>query len=223
MAIDFESTSANQFFSGSAVFSAAPFTVSAWMKFESIGDFCAFWVGDNTVSSTGWLMRVDDSAPGGRVFRFRIESAGGTTQVDSVITWNIDTWYHCCIVEASATDHRLYVNGTNKYTGTASITPGGTNSTAIGVRNSSTKAMYFDGIIAHVGVWNVVLTDEEVATLANKISPLMVRRGSLVNYWPLNGNLATEVDIVGGVNLTKNGTPALAEEPPIPYSRKMSV
>ena len=73
------------------------------------------------------------------------------------------------------------------------------------------------GDIAHVAVWDVVLTDDEVATLAEGISPLRVRRGSLIAYWPVGGQ-STERDIVGGLNMTVNGTPTQSEEPPIPYS-----
>lgn len=72
------------------------------------------------------------------------------------------------------------------------------------------------GRIGHCAIWNASLSDQEIETLAQGVSPLRVRRDALVAYWPVNGQ-SPEIDIVGGINLTVNGT-TVAEEPPIPYS-----
>jgi len=76
-----------------------------------------------------------------------------------------------------------------------------------------------NGLVSHTAVWDVGLSVNEIVSLANGHSPLKVRRSNLVSYAPLNGQ-SPEPDIVGGLNLTVNGSPAVAEEPPIPDSIK---
>lgn len=72
----------------------------------------------------------------------------------------------------------------------------------------------FDGDISHVGVWSDALSENEIISLSNGINPLQVRPG--ISYWPLNGQ-DLEADIIGGHNMTVNGT-TVVEEPPIPNS-----
>jgi len=43
----------------------------------------------------------------------------------------------------------------------------------------------FDGLVAEVAVWNVVLDDSEIAALAQGVSPLLIRSTALVEYWPV--------------------------------------
>ena len=71
--------------------------------------------------------------------------------------------------------------------------------------------------VGHVALWDAALTAQEVASLANGVSPLRMRRGNLIEYWPINGQ-SPELGVVGGFNMTLNGVPAAIEEPPIPWS-----
>lgn len=74
----------------------------------------------------------------------------------------------------------------------------------------------FDGDISHVGVSSIALSENEIISASNGINLLQV--GQWVSYWPLNGQ-SPEADIIGGHNMTVNGT-AVSEEPPIPNSIK---
>lgn len=76
----------------------------------------------------------------------------------------------------------------------------------------------FDGDIGHCAIWNIDLTASEIKSLSEGISPLNIRSESLVFYAPINGQ-DPEYDIVGGLDLTVNGS-TKAEEPPIPNSIK---
>ena len=69
------------------------------------------------------------------------------------------------------------------------------------------------GNIAHVGIWNVALTDGEVAMLASGLSPQRVRPQSLIAYLPFLGRDSPEIDIVGGKTFTVNGATTSANEP----------
>lgn len=72
----------------------------------------------------------------------------------------------------------------------------------------------FDGDISHAGIWPDALTENQIISLSSGINPLQVGPG--VSYWPLNGQ-NPEADIIGGHNMTVNGT-TVTEEPPIPNS-----
>ena len=76
---------------------------------------------------------------------------------------------------------------------------------------------YTDSIIAEAAVWNVDLTDAEVAILAAGYSPLFVRPQFLVAYWSLFGDSSPEPDIIGGYDMTLNNGPTQATHPIIHY------
>lgn len=199
-----------------AAVTAAPFTVSAWVRGKSNNDMGFFWVGDKDDAREFWSMQLRDSTPS-RVIRVRIRTAGTTVMLDTTAVWTENQWHHVGFVEASATDHRVFLDGANKVTSTTSIAPAGADRTSIGRVADSSPEMFFDGDIGHVAMWNVALTDAELATLANGTSPLRVRRDALIHYWPINGQ-SPEADVVGGLTLPINGTPDKSEEPPIPHS-----
>jgi hypothetical protein len=64
----------------------------------------------------------------------------------------------------------------------------------------------FDGVIAEVGVWNAILTADEMASLGKRFSPLLVRPQDLVLYAPLLGNNSPEPDLINGAAGTVTGT-----------------
>lgn len=44
---------------------------------------------------------------------------------------------------------------------------------------------FFTGYMAHVAIWNALLSDADSASLGRGVSPLSVRPANLVAYWPL--------------------------------------
>src|ERR1700741_5384202 len=93
-----------------------------------------------------------------------------------------------CGVWSASKSRSAYFNGGGKATNSATQTPSGINATAIGAFLDTSPDRYHAGMVAEAAIWNVALTDAEVAVLAAAISPLAVRPGSLVAYWPLIGN-----------------------------------
>ncbi len=69
-----------------------------------------------------------------------------------------------------------------------------------------------NGLIAEVGLWNVALTAEEIASLAKGMTCDKVRPQSLVFYAPLVRNL---VDAKGGLTITNNNSATVANHPRI--------
>jgi hypothetical protein len=64
------------------------------------------------------------------------------------------------------------------------------------------------GRVAEGVIYGVALSDAEVAQLATGVSPLLVRPGDILNYYPLIGRASPEIDLVGGNNLTVTGAAA---------------
>jgi len=70
-----------------------------------------------------------------------------------------------------------------------------------------------DGRLAEIGIWNVLLEDEEFLALSRGIPPLYVRSTALQCYLPLDGNFANEPELIKGVQFAVTGA-AFTEHPP---------
>jgi hypothetical protein len=212
----FDDASLDYLEDSNAILTAAPFTWSIWFRADDDTDnFLVL----GTLTQGGvdehffrWRIRIVDGQ-----INWRVEESGSVGQVITTAGPSINVWHHAVAVEAASNDRRIYLDGSNKGTDTSTVVPTGINTTSIGRLDDGTPGDNFSGDLAHAAVWNVALTDQEVATLAAGVSPLRVRRDSLVGYWPINGQ-SPEYNVMGtGINLTVNGT-TISEEPPIPHS-----
>jgi len=68
------------------------------------------------------------------------------------------------------------------------------------------------GTIAEPAIWNVALTDAEIASLAAGFTPDQIRPQSLQFYAPLVRNL---IDVRGGRTITNVGSATVATHPRI--------
>ncbi|KKK59939.1 hypothetical protein LCGC14_3029330, partial [marine sediment metagenome] len=84
---------------------------------------------------------------------------------------------------------------------------------SIGRSGISTPQSYMDESIAEVAIWNVALSNAEVALLAKGFSPLLIKPESLVSYWPLVRD--DDNDWIGGFDLTAFNTPTVSDHPPV--------
>jgi len=80
---------------------------------------------------------------------------------------------------------------------------------------------YFNGDIAELAAWKVVLTAGEIASLSNGASPLFVRPGSMLAYYPLGGPYVGSTaaaaggyrDVLNTNDLAEASSPAFAGTP----------
>ena len=158
--------------------------------------------GDIDNSNVLWSLYLKAAAIGGEV-RFRANTADASTTLD----WSQDTWEHAAAVGTSATDRAVFINGGNKGISTTDITPTGLDKTALAVERTNILANYLDGRMADATVWDVALSDAEVAIPALGFSPLLVRPANLVAYWPL---IRDDRDWVGGYDMTAYNSPTWA-------------
>jgi len=143
----------------------------------------------------------------------KVKATTGPYGVSTTTTISADTWHHACGVFAASNDRRVYLDGGGKGTYDDDMTPTNIDVTTIGIRKSlSTTYEPLSGSICEVGIWNVALTDDEVAILAKGYSPVLVHPQNLVAYWPL---IRTEdQDRVGGYDMTPINAPSVGEHVP---------
>lgn len=150
------------------------FTVSAWIRTtNNTGPRRVVnkWLGGGP--DVGWLMDVHTAAGGGNAsgnLRFRLRDGTNNTDVSVGAGIANNTWYHVAArVDRQANQLRLYVNGVN-VGGTTNLATGLGNLNAatpvgIGVIPSALGA-YFAGQIDDVRIYDVALSDAEIAGLA---------------------------------------------------------
>ena len=137
-----------------------------------------------------------------------IDNARGTDTVSAPsITANV--WQHWVMLKRlnGADGLRFYLNGAQVATTTSNRSvPDNSAGFTIGARDLGDLG--FNGLIQEVAVWNVALTDAEIASLAKGLSPQMVRRTNLAGHYPMWGtSSAGEEDLSGGTqSLTEVGT-----------------
>jgi hypothetical protein len=131
------------------------------------------------------------------------------------------TWAHACAVFSSSTLRAAYLNGGGKGTNTDSRTPPGLNRTVIGARylSGGGKDFFTNGDICDAAIWDIALSDSEVASLASGTSPLSIQASNLKAYWKLCGDASPEPDASGnGQDLTVTGA-TQSSNPPLLASR----
>lgn len=182
----------------------------------------ACWFRPSNITSTGVLMGVFATSDDGHYLMFRGATGGdplGASSNDQGVangeastgTSGIaaGTWYHGAAVYTSTSSRAVFLNAA-KFTNTTNVTPTGFTKTGLGVFTGSSDSTFFAGEIAEAAIWNVALTDAEVASLARGVSPLRVRPSALVFYAPL---WRTVFDYRAAVSLTNSGTTAADTHP----------
>lgn len=191
----------------SAVLTAAPLTMAAW------------WYPVNNTNLQSILSLLNSTATDNRD-QFKIGQANGSisflvgdsaanSTASTTANSTLNAWNHICGVAASATDRRVFLNGGNKGTSVTSRTPNGIDRTSIGKQDNAAnnKIVSNGAFIAFPAIWNIALSDAEVAALAVPGTlPTAIQPGALVVYWPLPGISATEIDIIGSNHLTVQGS-----------------
>jgi hypothetical protein len=211
MARSFDRASSEYLRVDSSPVTNTPFTMACW-----------FYSTDITVEQG--LMQLWTSVAAGR---YHSLSAAGADSGDpiNVYTWlnpasglaqtstgfSANTWHHACGVWASATDRRAFIDGSSKGTDTTSVDPGTLNRTNIASLDWTGPGSYLAGRLCEAAIWNIALSDAEVAVLATGAPPPLVRPDALVRYWPL---VRTDQDFSGGADLTAFNTPTWGAHAP---------
>lgn len=185
----------------------APLTLATWFNAASITPDVQiiFSVGSSS-NSHAYRLYLVGSSLGTKVGARIKDAAGSGLAAYTASSYGANQWHHGCAVFQSNTVRSAYLDGAAKGTASAANSPADLNLVSIGTSRYGTSTEYtFSGYLAEAAIWNVALTDNEVAILGRGYSPLLVRPQSLVAYWPLIGNESPETDLRGGYNLTVTG------------------
>ena len=207
MAYNFASASTQALSTASTPVTAAPLTLACWLRRSTFsGASSVVGLFQNAANGDGQLLtlRADTQLGAGSYDApFYNQSLSGTTVSQ-------DVWTHGAGVWASTTSRTVYLNGSAGTTNTDSLTPTSLNAIGVGATIRPTLIEFFNGQIAEVGIWNVALTQPEIASLAKGMTCDKVRPQSLVFYAPLIRNLQ---DVRGGLTITNNNGATVANHP----------
>jgi hypothetical protein len=196
----------------SGLITATPLSVSAQVKVGTLATLQFVFQLQNNGSADGKNCFTLYVASGNTVRAFT-GSAAANDYADTTGTISDTTSFHQVGgVWSSATSRKAYLDGVASTANTTNLTPSGINQATIGVNKpSSGPALPFTGSIAEVGLWNVALSDAEMAMLGAGMSPLGVRLDALVDYWPLIGVYSPEIDRMSNANvMSLTGAPTQA-------------
>jgi hypothetical protein len=203
MAYQFNGT--NQRLSASAPVTAAPLTVACWFRAANVTHDASLIT---LVGSPGYFALLAEGAFAGDPVTISDNHTGPAALARTTAGFSANTWTHACGVRNSTTSRTVYLNGGNSATNTQSKTPLNINECNIGSFNSG--ALFLNGMIAEVGIWDAALTAAEIASLANGMTPDKIRPQSLVFYAPLVRDL---IDQKGGRTITNNNAATVANHP----------
>lgn len=184
-------TSASSMYLNSANFTGAtdyPMTLAAWGYFDTTNAAQALV----SVSSGGTDRVIIGIGNDGRAVCTSVAALalGGST-VPS-------TWHHIAGTFASSSSRVVWLDGTPRNTNTTAVTLSGIDRVTIGSRvSASVMGNFMNGRIAEAAVWNVVLTADELASLAAGFKPSRIRPQNLVFYAPLYGVDSPEQNWIG--------------------------
>lgn len=212
--------SGNGFAVAAVPLTAAPLTMASWFYSTDNASIQYLITLDDGTRFYGLVLRGDIA--GDPIYAYMGTTASGQAGVTTT-GYSTSTWHHAAATFGNNAPEvrNAYIDGGSKGSDTALATdPGALTRTSVGYKALGI-AYNLVGKQAEAAIWNVILTDAEIALLAKPVCPLVIRPENLVAYWPLIGNCSPEIDVVGGVNVTAVGTPTKQDHPKIFYYRSL--
>ena len=213
MAYEFTAASSQYLSASVAPVTTYPLTLAAWIYPTSTASPTAIVSIENT--STGHRFILQQNVVNGN--HIQATAVDATAAAGRSVTSGLATnaWQHAAgtFSTNNSDNWTAYLNGSSaNQSASASETraPSTVNSAKIGARTGASLGLYFAGLIAEVGIWNVALTQPEIASLAKGMTCDKVRPQSLVFYAPLVRDLQ---DVRGGLTITNNNTATVANHP----------
>jgi len=160
----------------------------------------------------------------GRPFAFYRGSSGASAYATASIPQDGKFHNVCAVFETAALRH-CYMDGANKGSeATSKTAPTLIDNLRIGRYGPNSRWPNADNCTAELTnatIWNVALTDAEVAMVGSGINPLTIRPTAIVFHSPLNGRGPTEQDIVGSLTLVKRDVFSVDAQSPINLRKKI--
>lgn len=217
MAVLFDDAANQYLLSAAAPVVAAPLTMAAWVNSDdNTLQQCVMSLAQSTVDNhyfSAWLAGNIAGNPVEGVSRQGVP----IQTYDTTTGYTAGTWHHVCDLQIANNSRAIYVDGGDTGVNVVISIPAGINRLGIGILARMTLANPLSGLIAHACVWNVALSDEEIAFLATGAIPTCVQRESIVAYYPLF-RMDAITDEIGTYDLTAFNAPTTAADTPGIYS-----
>ena len=209
MARDFDDASSEYITTANGLLSAYPMSFAAWFYTDQAAiEMRVLSLGNTSTDNNNCCLTMS----GGKA-RFFMRDPSSSNNAETSASYSTNIWQHMAGRGVSATERHIYLNGGNKATHNTSVLFPTLTHTHIGARARTSIENYFSGRIADCAVWNVTISEDEVAMLAKGFSARFIRPQNIVSYWRLIHN---DNDIVGGFNMSVGGgTPTFADHAPI--------
>jgi hypothetical protein len=185
-----------------------PIVVSLWIKPDDTTPSAVevpFFIGDyNSPTGEGLFIIVETDGT------VSANSLDGGVFEDAITSNSLTSgWNHIFVKFTSNVSRYVILNGDfdNDQLDTAASNPVLASFDAFGIGVAfvnSTAFNHYAGLIAHVAVWNINLTDGEIIELAAGANPKTIHPESLLAYWPLIDN---SEDSVKQYDLIENNSP----------------
>lgn len=185
---------------------------------------CWYYVNGAGGANTGNLFRRDSGVTWAVAMNSSTTSmlfvpAFSTTSGNWSWTNAAGRWQHILLTydgSSTANNPVVYLDGAlvsvSRNTAPVGTFQGTASSTFIGNRTDGTRN--FDGMVAHVVVWNgVTLSAGDAVALASGINPIIIGPGPQLLNLPLSGINNPESDFINGASLSMTGTRLGTSEP----------
>lgn len=183
---------------------------------------CA-WVKFNTLLVTQDVLTLGQAANGNNRWSIgqsslsaahctaRDGAASSITSSSSLMSAGV--WSLLTGIFSDDTNRASYLNGANKGTSAVLRAITAPAATRVSGQNAAGANTVTNALIAHVAIWNTILTDADVLALYTN-APSSVQVGFLQEYWPLTSNTSPEPSIgILGNTLTVTGTTFNSDDP----------
>lgn len=204
-----------QTLSGAPV-TAPPWTISLWFKgsVQAAYNFLAALDDGGATDRAYIAITGSGDTPAGRPTLFVSDDP---TESNSFATagFTDNTWINITARRGANNDQSVSHSGANTGTDTTSVTQGTPDRLTIGARGDMSG--FGVGLIGHIAVWDVELSDAEVLQLAT-LYPTEVRPADLVAAWDCTENEDPILDSVGSNDLDVSGATFSADNPTLSFA-----
>ncbi|MCB1934084.1 MAG: hypothetical protein KDI45_16665 [Candidatus Accumulibacter sp.] len=179
-----------------AITPSLPYSFACWFRTTNMTQTKPI-IGFNNAAGSRYDQIWFRGAVAGDPIDILSDAGGGQVITRSTAGTSSGVYHHACAVIASATSRTIYLDGGNSATSATSVNP-----TVDAFNVARFPGEFFAGDIAEAALWAAALTAEEVAALANGVSPQRIRPQIIQFYAPL----IRETIELRGVAITSSGT-----------------
>jgi len=187
--LNFSTNEANAYIQGSDLLGLTgyPFTFAFWAKVLTPipTNTVPLNLGNPTDLTHFHEARISDT-----LFAQASRAEGSSAENTASSSVSSDVWHHVAVVWASATERRIYVNGVEGNLGTTSrsfdadpaLLKTSNGQFTLGSR-AAELSRNFEGLLAHIGCWDVALTAQQISDLSGGTLPSEIENPNLRAYW----------------------------------------